>query len=85
MRRRNSEEVPPELQTYDSERWAAEAAAMGEDNGSLRYYAALRRAGVRDDIAHMMRAAACVQELKAACDNTSVCMLDAEGRLGEKL
>jgi hypothetical protein len=65
MRRRDSRTtVSEELQTYDAAQWAP-LAAEGERGGSLAYYRALRRAGVRDDIAHALRAKAFVSELRA--------------------
>lgn len=82
MRRRDSRTtVPDELQTYDAAHWAP-LAAKGERGGSLAYYRALRGAGVHDDIAHRLRAAAFVREAQGRIGWTGPAYpwpLDAEG------
>ena len=68
MRRRKQQHPRPfDLLENDSARWTP-MAKDDESGGSLAYYRALRRAGVRGVVAHMMRAAAHVQDLKTARD-----------------
>ena len=64
MKLRNSHTiVPDDLLEYDAARWTP-LARDDENGGSMAYYRALRRDGLRDDICHMMRATACVSDLR---------------------
>jgi hypothetical protein len=71
-KQREASEVPADLAIYNPEKYRAEAlpgetvfTGSTTPSGAGAYYRALRRAGVRDGVAHRLRAAYVVRDLQA--------------------